>query len=92
MTSNDNPRDAVNSPPSPIAVSPLIVLGAFAALLADLVAEAEAQECRLDANKFKFIAKFTAMTIDTRGVEDAARFAARIGGLDVVDDPQAVTL
>lgn len=78
-------------PTSPIAASPLLILAAFAGLLVDLIAEAEAKGFPLDANKFKFIAKYTAMVIDTRGVEDAARFAARIGGLDIVDAPQAVT-
>jgi hypothetical protein len=76
---------------SPLAVSPLVILAAFAGLLVDLIAEAEAEASPLDAGKYRFLAKYTSMVIDTRGVEDAARFAARVGGLDIVDAPQAVT-
>lgn len=79
----------MNAPTSPIAVTPIVLLAAFATILADMVAEAE--QAGQSAGMFRLIAKVLAVIIDKRGVEDAARFAARISGVDIVEDPQAVT-
>lgn len=79
----------MNASTFPIAVPPLAVLGAFAEMLVEMIAEAE--QAGESTGMFKLIARLTAIIIDKRGVEDAARFAATISGLHVVDDPQAVT-
>lgn len=79
----------MNAPTSPIAASPVAVLGAFAEMLIDMIAEAE--QAGQSTGMFRLIAKLTALIVDRRGVEDAARFALKVGGLDVVDDPSALT-
>lgn len=88
MKSADAPP-AATAPPSPVSVPPIVLLGVFATLLADMAAEAE--QAGQSTGLFKLTATLMASTIEKRGLEDAARFAARISGLDIVDGPRAVT-
>lgn len=67
----------------PIAVTPLRLLAAAAVALADERAEAEATG--RDAFRAEFMAALIMKNIDVYSIERAARFAAAVAGLGVVD-------
>jgi len=78
----------VNASTSPIAVPSLAILEGFAEMLIEIISEAE--QAGQSTGMFKLTAKLTALIIQHRGVEDAARFVAKISGLDVVDGPSTL--
>lgn len=72
--------------PGPIAVTPAFLLAAAASLMAD-----ECAEGAPDTNLWRLVSTLVAVIIEKRGIEDAARFIARVFGLAVVGGPQGAT-